>query len=106
MSTTATLGRSTIYGIGAFVVLGMTAWFVGPFLPGGGHDPAPLLNFLTIASGALGLGGGAATVGFGLRHQGAAAPTSAQLRQPAHGHFGPGAQDPADRTPGEPEAVD
>lgn len=106
-STTAALGRSTIYGVSAIVALGYLAWFIGPFLPGGGHDPAPLLSFLGFATGALGLGGGAATVGFGLRHQGAAAPPSAQLAGPSPaGPFHPGARDPADRPVGEPGLVD
>ena len=107
MSTTATLGRTTITSVSVIVGLGYAAWFLGPLLPGGGHDPAPLLSFLGFAAGALGLGGGAATYGFGLRHQGAAAPTSAQLSaRPTTARFGPDALDPADRPPGAPGEVD
>lgn len=103
-STTAALGRSTLSVLGLVGLVGTMAWTLGPFLPGGGHDPAPLLSFLGLLAAGLGVGGGASAYAYGLRHQGAAMPPSTCSARPAR--FGPDALDPADRPHGAPAEVD
>lgn len=87
MSTTAKLGYATVALQLACLVAVVAVYLVEHLHPGvveGGTGLTAAQALQAIGSIAIGggAGGGAATVGHGVRHYGAAAPTTAQLMHP------------------------